>query len=70
MFIEILEFLRMRGRSKETCEKVQATNVSTLYGLCEPAVFNSFTLCEVFASFLPQGIDKLFPYLLWLSFLI
>ena len=60
----------MRGRSKRTCEKNQATNVSTLYGFCEPAVFNSNILCEVFASFLPQGIDRLFSYLLWLSVLI
>ena len=41
----------MTGCSKEMCEKVQAAKVSTLYGLCEPAVFNSNIFCEVFASF-------------------
>ena len=54
----------MTGSSKETCEKVQTAKVYTLYGLCEPAVFNSNILREVFASFLPQGMDKLFLYLL------
>ena len=54
----------MTGCSKETCETVQTSKVCTLYGLCEPAVFNSNILCEVFFSFLPKGIDKLFLYLL------
>ena len=54
----------MTGCSKETYKKVQAAKVCTLYGLCEPAVFISNVICEVFASFLPQGIDKLFLCLL------
>ena len=55
----------MTGCSKETCEKVQAAKVCTLYGLCESAVFNGNLLCEVLASFfVSQGIDKLFFYLL------
>ena len=64
-----MEFLRPRGCIKETCENVQAAKVSTLYGLCEPAVFNSKILCEVLASFLPQGTDSYFfiysDYLFW-----
>ena len=54
----------MRGCSKNTGEKVQATTVCTLYSLCELDAFNRNITQEVFASLLPQGRDELFLYLL------
>ena len=33
IFIKTLEFLRMRGCSKKTCEKVETAKVCTLYGV-------------------------------------